>query len=72
MKEFMFLGASKENNEKKQVNPFMHNVEKMVKHTLRILQCAHRNICKVCLTIFDICIKGLKTATVKNYFFAKS
>ena len=49
MKQFMFLGASKENNEKKQVNPFIRNVEKMVKHTLRILHCAHRNICKVFL-----------------------
>ena len=29
----------------------MHNVEKMAKHTLKILWCEHRKISKECLAI---------------------
>ena len=35
-------------------NPFMCNVEKMIKHTLKILRCARRKIFKVCWPFFNI------------------
>ena len=34
-------------------NPFMYNVEKMAKHTVKILQHLHRRILKLCLIIFQ-------------------
>ena len=41
------------------LNPLLHNVEKMAKHTLKILRCEHRKIFKVCLAIFQrYAIKG--------------
>ena len=34
-------------------NPFMHNVLKMAKHTLKILRCEHRKIFEICLAILQ-------------------
>ena len=49
----MEKSETKENMGAKWVNNFMHNFDKMVKHTLKILRCEHPKIFKVCLAIFQ-------------------
>ena len=42
-----------ETEQKKGFNLFMQNVNKLVKHTLKVLQCEHHKIFKVC-SFFNI------------------
>ena len=48
----IFLSLLKMEKIKEIFNLFMHNVEKWP-NTLKILQCEHRKIFKVCLAIFQ-------------------
>ena len=35
------------------LNPFIHNLKKMLEHTFKILQLKHRKIFEACLAIFQ-------------------